>query len=182
MDIAIRETVEADLPEIFRIRTDPLVRPHQYKLGRRDTIRLWTQYLFDEQKDGRLNFRCATIVRHYETIGHISQVHYKLYGRKVCYCGWNLAPLYWGQGIAVIALTQLFDSLFYDERIDLVISDCFSDNRRGIRVLQKLNYEPAGIAPYERLRILVFHRCLHWILRFHLTADTWYRRTLMPGD
>ena len=32
MEIAIRDTTEVDLPDIFGIRSNLLVRPHQYKL------------------------------------------------------------------------------------------------------------------------------------------------------
>ena len=173
MDIAIRDTVEADLPAIFRIRTDPLVHPHQYKLTRGDTIDVWKQQLFGSRKGGRMHFKSTTIVRDNEIIGHISQTHYEACGRNMCYCGWNLAPTYWGQGIAMIALSRLFDSFFSEQRIDTVISDCFSSNQRCIRLLQKLGYEPVPIAPYERVLILVVNRCLRWTRRFQLTADRW---------
>jgi RimJ/RimL family protein N-acetyltransferase len=173
MNIAIRDTVEADLPEIFHIRNDPLVKPHQYKLNRRDTIDLWKRQLFSDCKNDRTLFKCTTIERDSELVGYISQLHWKSHGRRTCYCGWDLAPCHWGQGIAGFAVAELLDCFFRNQNVDAVISDCFSDNRRGIRVLQKLNYEPTWISPNERLRILIAHRCLHWIRRFRMTADRW---------
>jgi RimJ/RimL family protein N-acetyltransferase len=177
MDIVIRDTAESDLPGIFRIVTDPLVQPHQYRLTRRDTIDGWKQQLFGDRKNGPMLIKCTTVVRYNEIIGHISHNHYEAHGQKLCYCGWNLAPAYWGRGIATIALSQLFDSFFGPQQVDAVISDCFSNNQRCVRVLQKLNYEPVGIAPYHRLVILIVNRCLHWIRRFQLTADRWHARS-----
>ena len=136
MDIAIRAPTETDLADLFRIRCDPLVKPHQYKLSRRETIKLWNEQLFGDRRNSRLEFKCTTIVRHSEVIGHISQLHYEVNGQRTCYCGWNLAPPYWGQGIAMIALSDLFDRFFGDQQIDSVISDCFASNQRCIRVLQ----------------------------------------------
>lgn len=103
-------------------------------------------------------------------------VSYEAYDQKARYCGRNLAPAYWGRGIAVVVLLQLFDDLFDDRQIDIALSDCFSDNQRCIRVLEKLDYEPVGISPLERLCILTLNRCLHWIRRFRLTCDGWYLR------
>jgi RimJ/RimL family protein N-acetyltransferase len=182
MDIAIRDTVEADLPDIFRIRTDPLVRPYQYKLTSVDTIDVWKQLLLGSRTQGGVVFKCATIVRQAEIIGHISQIHYEASGHKMCACGWNLAPKYWGQGIAVITLSELFHSLFGDQQIDAVISDCFANNHRCVRVIEKLKYEPIGISWYERLRIAISNRCLHWILRFQLSAKSWQNRMEIPNS
>ena len=108
MDIAIRDTLEADLPAIFRIRTDPLVQPHQYRLSRHDTIDFWKQRLFGEHENGRVLFKSTTIMRHTELIGHIIHIHFGSGRRRISYCGWNLAPAYWGQGVAMIALSELF--------------------------------------------------------------------------
>ncbi len=40
MNIAVRDTIKNDLHDIFRIRLDPLVRPHQFKLKSEDKIAL----------------------------------------------------------------------------------------------------------------------------------------------
>ncbi len=176
MNIVTRDTTESDLIDIFGIRSHPLVQPHQHKLSRQDTIEVWKEQLFGELENEHMVFKCTTILRHNTVIGHISQFHFEVHNQRTCYCGWNLDPAYWGQGIALFALSQLFDRFFSDRQIDTVISDCFSNNQRCIRVLQKLNYEPASIAFYERLQTLVVYRCFHWIRRFQLTADRWHAR------
>lgn len=182
MCIEIRDAVESDLPQIFRIVTDPQVRPLQFRLSRRDTLECWRAHLFGERKSGPATHRCTAIVRQGEFIGHVIHTHYQASRQRLCYCGWNLAPAYWGRGIAVIALSQLFDDFFQNQQVDAVISDCFSDNQRCLRVLQKLNYTPVRISVKERLRTMVVHRCLHWICRYYLSADQWHARTRVTGS
>jgi RimJ/RimL family protein N-acetyltransferase len=177
MNISIRDTTEADLPDIFRIRTDPLVRPHQYTLSRWDTVDMWKRLLFDGRPYWGARYGCTSILDDGKVIGHISQIRHEL-GRRSCYCGWNLAPTHWGRGIAVIALSELFVSLFSDDRVDVVISDCFEGNERCLRVLHKLNYAPAPIRFHERMVIRYLQRCRHTICRFQLPAYKWYRQLL----
>lgn len=179
MNIVIRGTVESDLPELLQIQADPLVRPHQYKLSAQHTLEFWRHYLFGKHS---LEPRAlwTTILRDREIIGYIARVHYQRGGKRVVYCGWDLSPRHWGQGLMRIALSELFDSLFSVQQIDVVLSDCFAGNRRCIRLLRKLNFSRAGIGPLERLSIATSRRCLHWIRRFRLTAVEWQNRSNPP--
>ena len=174
MDIAIRDTTEVDLPEIFRIRSDPLVQTNQFKLTSRDTFEAWRKQLFCDRQNADFLFKCTTVLQHNQIVGYISHTHYEIHGEQTCYCGWNLTPTCWGQGIARFAISKLFESFFVDQGIDSVISDCFSSNQRCIRLLKKLNYEPATIALEQRVRIMIVSRCFHWIRRFHLSAEKWH--------
>ena len=178
MCIDVRETTESDLPAIFRIVTDPQVRPMQFRLSRNDTIEGWKRLLFAPPRNGAAFSRCTSIVRNDKIIGHVNHLHFDVGKQRMCYCGWNLAPEYWGRGITVLALSKLFDQFFREQQINAVISECFASNRRCLRVLEKLNYLAVGVPLHDRLRTLVFRRCLHWIRRFQLTADRWYMRTL----
>lgn len=178
MCIDIRETVKADLPIIFQIVTDPRVRPMQFRLSRHDTIEGWTKLLFGAPKSGRALSRCTSILRNGSVIGHVNHLHFEVDKQRYCYCGWNLAPEYWGRGIIVRALSKLFDQFFREQQIQAVFSECFASNQRCLRVMEKLNYLPVGIPLHDRLRTLIVRRCLHWLYRFQLTADRWYMRTL----
>lgn len=176
MEIIIRDTIEGDLPAIFEIRRDPLVKPHQYRLKPNETVDSWKRMLFVTPMSGDVLFKSATILRDNSIIGHITHTHYLAGPQPICYCGWNLAPAYWGQGIAVIALSQLFDSLFDEQGVGVVISDCFAENQRCIRVFHKLNYEPSTIPLDERVIKMILKLCLHRIIRYKLTADRWRSR------
>lgn len=175
MSITIRDATEDDLPAIFRIRTDPLVASRQYRLGERDTVEYWKQLLFGEVEGNRC-FRCTTVVHDQEVVGHISQYHLQIVDQTHCYCGWNLAPSHWGRGVMTAALSQLFDAFFHDRRVDFVVSDCFSNNHRCIRLLANLGYRPTPFSLWLQLQFALAMKSLRWIRRFELTPDDWNRR------
>lgn len=181
MKISIRDTVKTDLPAIFRIRSDPKVVPFQYKLDRHDSIDSWIRKLEGRETYTGMEFKSSTILQDHETIGHIIRHHYEINGEKYCYCGWNLSPPYWGHGIAVEALTQQFEAFFNEQNLKAVISDCFSINKRCIRLMEKLNYESMPIPLRERIWTMVSNRCMHRILRFFLTRERWQSRNSKPA-
>jgi RimJ/RimL family protein N-acetyltransferase len=173
MKITIRETVESDLPDIFRIRTDPLIAIHQYRLTADDTLDFWRQQLFGDRRDAAVVFKCTTILDDQEVIGHISQHHLKRGDCVTCQCGFNLAPQHWGHGIMRMSLSRQFDAFFEEQGVDLVISDCFAGNRRCIRLLNRLGFQSIGMGLLARLLIAYQYRCLRWIRHFELTATDW---------
>jgi RimJ/RimL family protein N-acetyltransferase len=177
MNISVRETIKSDLEPIFRIRKDSLVAPSQFRLPPEDNVELWRRVLFHGPKtEAEAMFGCSTILANDTVIGHVSRTHSEFNGKKVCYCGWNIAPAFWGRGFATTSLEIFIDSLFQDQIADLVLSDCFSTNDRCLRLIAKLNYKPGRITLYERLVTAVTRRSLHWVLRFYLTADLWQTR------
>jgi RimJ/RimL family protein N-acetyltransferase len=174
MEIELRDTTEADLPAIFRIRKDPLVVPHQFRLSQSDNIAFLSKHLFPRGRAAkRPAFRCSTIWQDGEIIGHVFHLHQSWFGKPYCSCGWNLAPAQWGRGIMCAALSQLFDSFFREQGIEMVIADCFSTNARCQRLLEKLRFTPAQLPVLTRLRFALNYQCGHWICRYELTRDRW---------
>ena len=180
VNILIRDTTPDDLPEIFRIQTDPVVRVHQYRFGPNDSLERWTRLLAGHDCAEASRFRCSTIRLGSAIIGHVTHWHWCIDGLRACQCGWNLDPEYWGQGVMCAALSELFDTLFGVEGVQYVFADCFRNNRRCLRVMEKLGFVPNGIPPYQRLLLAWQMRCLRWILRFRLDAEAWRSRT--AGD
>jgi RimJ/RimL family protein N-acetyltransferase len=177
MNLVVRDTVEADLPAIVQIQTNPLVQPQQFRVGSGGTLEAWRQKLSGDWRTMHAAFRCSTIALDDEVAGYITQFTWQANSRQQCYCGWNLAPPHWGQGLAVQALTRLFDSLFAEpSTLDAVISDCFRANDRCRSVLIKLGYHPAPIPWFERLQTALRYGCLEWILRYRLEAQMWRNR------
>jgi RimJ/RimL family protein N-acetyltransferase len=184
MKLIVRETTEADLPAIVRIQNDPLVTLQQFRAGKGGTLAAWRQRLHGDWRRWNVSFRCSTIDIEGEIAGYITQLTWQARSLKQCYCGWNLDPPRWGQGLAVQALTLLFNSLFAGTSdLDAVISDCFTRNDRCLRVLAKLGYQPAPIPWFERLHTALRFGCHQWILRHRLDGETgaidsWHRRKL----
>lgn len=171
MDVEVRNTVEADLQEIFQIRTDPLVSRNQFRIPASDTPDLWAQQLFGQQVDGQPLFRCSTILVDGQIAGHVSHQSATFGDQLTAYCGWNLAPAFWGQGIMHRALSEWLGSLHQEHQVDVAIADCFSSNRRCLRLLRKLGFGSIPIDLSGRIQILMQHNCWHWIHRFRLITE-----------
>lgn len=171
MEITIRPSIEADLPAIQSIRTDPLVTPHQYRLTPADTVDFWRGKLFGAEQTGDAIFRSHTILLDNELIGHVVHTHFK--NERVSQFGWNLAPSHWGKGYASQGLSLVFDELAAEQAGHLFVADCFSANQRCRRLLERLGFAPTSVPLPERLMIALFMRCGHWIRRYFLKADDW---------
>ena len=177
-NILIRDTIEADLPELFRIHVHPMVRLHELPLKEGDTVERWRESLFEtEQAERPWGYRSTTILRGEAVVGQITHIHSEENGQHWCVCGWSLDPEHWGQGIAVTAVSRLFDVLFDEEGTDWVISSCYSGNDRCVRLMQRLHYEPARIGLMYRIRTANRKRSPRWMKRFLLSADRWRMKT-----
>jgi ribosomal-protein-alanine N-acetyltransferase len=174
LTLSIRDTVVDDLSEIFRIRTHELVRPHQYKIRAGDSIDAWRDRVSGDNRVGSALFKCVTIREDERIIGHVAQFHYER--ARAVQCGWDLDPQYWGRGIMTEALGILFDQFCVNDGISYVLADCFRSNTRCKRVLQKLGFVQVGIPFHHRVFNACWERCLHWIERYRLDAETWNRK------
>lgn len=174
--LSVRDSLPEDLVDIFRIRQDSQVRPHQYKLRPTDTVDIWEDRLSGNDQIGDIRFRCSSILLDDTLIGHVTQHHYRIDDVGIAQCGWNLAPDYWGKGLMAAALSILFERFFSEQRISHVFADCFRGNVRSKRVMEKLGFVPVGIELSERISLAWQARCLHWIDRFRLDSDDRCRR------
>ena len=169
MEIAVRPTEPGDLEAIFQIFTHPSVRPNQYPHVWLNSVERWQAALFGGLKFANGAFSSSTILNDALVVGHIMRMQRKGPEGDWCHCGWNLDPRYWGMGIMPIALSMEFENLFGTLKVNHIISDCFRDNHRCIRVLEKLNYEPVAIKFSDRLTTIIQTKCIRWILRYRLT-------------
>ena len=177
MQITVRDTVPDDLDAIFRIRNDPLVVPHQYRTSLTGTTEDWKDRLAGEVDTGVFTFRSTTIVDGKTIIGHVTQLHMISNDVPIVQCGWNLTPHYWGRGVMCIALTELFDRFVTHDGIAHIFADCFRDNHRCIRLMEKLGFVPNRIASHHRAIIAWSTGCLRWIKRFRLDGAVWPANT-----
>ena len=87
MDLSIRDTVLDDLAEIFRIRSDELVRPHQYKLRANDSIDAWANLLSGNNSIGNVTFKSSTILVDRRVVGHVIRHHFVIGAMPSVQCG-----------------------------------------------------------------------------------------------
>lgn len=173
MQIAVHDTTPGELEAIFRIRNDPLVLQQQYRVSLMGTVDDWRDRLAGNVDTGIYTFRSSTVLDGDTIVGHVSQAHMLSNDIPVVQCGWNLTPEYWGRGVMCVALTDLFNQFFTQDGVAHVFADCFRDNRRCIRLMEKLGFVPNGIPLHHRAMIACSSRCFRWIKRFRLDAATW---------
>lgn len=173
INVVVRDTTDSDLCEIFRIRMDPDVAPHQYPILKDDTMEKWRQRIAGDNVDGPFTIRHSTVLFDDLIVGHIIHHHYEVSGTKYACCGWNLDPRYWGRGLMALALRQKFNEFFVHENIEHIFSDCFPNNKRCIRLMNRLGYVRQNISISERIITAYSTRCLKWIIRFRLDLTRW---------
>lgn len=171
--VVVRDMVESDLIEIFRIRTHADVARHQYPKRPDDSIDVWRRRLSGDNVVGLLTMRHSTVLTENTIAGHIIHMHYSCRGKKYVACGWDLHPNYWGRGLMYQALRLKFDIFFLEDGIDHVFSDCFPANKRCIRLLNRLGYVRQAISLHDRIVTAFAVRCARWIIRFRLDSSKW---------
>lgn len=171
MQIQILTTVPENIDAIFRIESHPLVQAQQYPLGDLNSVEKYRTRLFGT--DNRGGFSHGTIWIDGRIAGSITRVYRPYCGRVRVHYGWNLDPEFWGRGIMPTALKEDFAGQFRNPQIGEAEIDCFHDNRRCIRVLQKLGCRPTFINPLERVCKMLEYRCGRWIIRHRLTRRRW---------
>lgn len=178
MEFRIRPTVPEDLEEMFRIMTHPLVKAQQYPIGLLDSVERWRRHLFGATYRGPTTN--STILVDDKIAGYIERWFRRDARREIrASYGWNLAPEYWGRGLMPAILAQDFTSHFTEPRFAEIFIDCFRDNARCIRVLEKLNCRPTFISPIERVETMIRNRCPRWVLRHRMTRAMWEVRRAM---
>ena len=171
-DITVRETNPSDLEGIFAVRRNPMVAPHQYPLRSKDTPERWLDWMSNSISK-EVEFRCSTIIDRDSVIGHISRLDFQFDGLNCVQCGWNILPEYWGKGIMTCVLRRHFDQFFTDEKIDLILADCFRKNERCIRLLNRLEFYRVSVSLYERVLTIYRTNCWKWIRRYQMDRESW---------
>lgn len=180
--IEVRDTLVSDLPEIFRIRNDPAVRPSQYKVNSDDSVEVWSKRLSNDDQDGPVTFHCSTVLLGDDVIGHVTSHRFRFDQKNTAQCGWNLDPEFWGRGLMGTALTMLFGQFFSSGKIDQVIADCFRGNRRCKRLMSKLGFVPVRISLQQRFQIACTTSSWKWIDRFELDPESFDTRSRSESD
>jgi RimJ/RimL family protein N-acetyltransferase len=176
MDFRLRPTEPDDLEELVRISKDPQVSAQQYRLGRSFGVEQWRRALFEVGYRGP--YTNSTILSEGRIAGFIQRCFWPAARREIrAAYSWNLAPEFWGRGLMPAVLTQDFVSHFAEPRLAEIDVDCFRDNLRCVRVLEKLAFRKVFISPFERVESMIRFCSSRWVLRYRLTRAMWDART-----
>jgi RimJ/RimL family protein N-acetyltransferase len=144
----VRPLHDADLPELFRLMSDPEVMryvttPYKDENQVRERMALWEQYA--QQRPGLGTFAVETrdegvfcgfcVAR---------QVDYNPESDEF-EIGYILAPAYWGKGLASELAQQLCKYCFQRSCADRLVAFTDPDNAASQRVLTKTGFQYTGI-------------------------------------
>lgn len=162
-----------DAEVIHRLRSDPRLRDMQYAPSHFETPERLFKLI--EASAGMVGheFKGTTILVDDQFAGHIFERYQILGGREQATLGWSLLPELWGQGIATLALRQLFDLRFSENRSLHLIAYCFDSNTRSLRVIEKLGFQSRTMTLIDRLTHFFNTWGRHRVVKFGLTFERW---------
>lgn len=172
----VRDATVEDIPRVLEIRSDPLNLAEQYPLTRHDTEGAISESISREGSPVERTWKYSVILVDDAVVGYVTSIWAGDPPARVCVCGWDLTPSHWGRGIMPVALSLLFDELFAELDVRLVVADCFPTNARCIRVLERLGFVPRRPSLLERVLHVIRARGFRRLRSFALDSDTWRRR------
>jgi len=171
--IDVRVFAPDDKPALDEICRHPLVVPHQYRVGLSDASAIWLARLNANVGAESFEWNTSTIFSGTSIVGYITEFRTLSKGSFSVQLGWNLHPDYWGHGIMTTALSKHISTLFQDDDCCSVIADCFSDNERCLRLLNRLGFKQSPIRRMERFLTCVVRMCPRKVLRHCTTSADW---------
>ena len=69
------------------------------------------------------------------------------------------------------AMSQLIEKLLREENCKTFVAECFRENARCIRVMEKLGFRPVPKSLYDRFVDAVSCLCLKWVLKYELKPE-----------
>jgi len=138
--VTVRDMKTEDISEVIQVITHPKVIPHQYPISSsEDKEAAWLKQLNGENVFGPITVHHRSILLSGKVIGHITLHKYLVREKKIVSCGWNLHPEFWGNRYMHEALRIQFDELIDEQNVEYIIADCFRNNQRCIRLLERLH-------------------------------------------
>lgn len=171
--IEIRLSLPDDFSAITEIRQHSLVAPQQYRVNRFHSLEIWLARLNADISTENFEWRTSSILFESSIVGYISEFGTHSKKHYSAQLGWNLHPDYWGRGIMTNALTRYISKLFLVDKCHSIVADCFVDNERCLRLLDRLEFKQMPIGRIERFLICLFRLCPHRIVRHRISAKDW---------
>lgn len=170
--LVVRPMLEIDVNEIIGYLADPRVAPFQYRFSdsRGDAFCQLIRFR-DENPEVELMFQNFTITLDDRPVGHIV-----IQFLSQLIVGWNLGPEFWGNRIMPTALTLMYDRLFELNQDTVIISNCFPNNERCIRMMRTLGYQPVRLNVFDRIGLMLESMTLKRHARFRLDRQQFRNR------
>jgi [ribosomal protein S5]-alanine N-acetyltransferase len=169
--LILRDFVESDWPAVLAYQSNPLyLRYYEWADRTPQAVREFIQMFLDhQQQEPRSKFQLAvTLKTTGELIGNCG-IRMRSAGAHEADIGYELDPLYWGQGYATEAARAIVHYGFTTFKLHRVWSWCVADNVGSAHVLEKVGMRLEG-----RLRENEFYKGRWWdTLMYGMLEDEW---------
>ena len=177
MNTRLREAKISDVDDLIAISRNPQVAMHQYRRTPGDEM-MFREVIengsFGPNQDCKLN----TILFKSDLVGYVVTAMTEHEDARLAQCGWDLHPDFWGQGIMTESLHWHFNELFDCHDRTHLIAECFSSNRRCIRLMDRIGLVRWRIPLTDRIYRMWHSKSLKWLLRFGTSIETWSHKTI----
>ncbi len=180
--MSVRETVAADLADIFSIQANSEIARNQFRRDADDCPERWLEWLAGSKPVDCDIFRCSSIVLDNAVVGYITQKGTDSNGIRCFSIGFNLLPEYWGRGIMRVSVTEVVAELFDQHDAEHVAVACFRNNARCRQLINGLGFRRCRLGLFARARVAYKMRCLHWICFHYTTKELWDKSRITMCD
>lgn len=177
--LLLREFTKQDVDAVAEFRRNPRYLEYYYRppYTREECARFVDKCIAWSKESPRCKFQLAITDRSNEVLLGDCGVRTEGIESRRGDIGYELSPVYWGQGFASEAVRVILQVGFEDLDLDEIEARCVVANKRSVRLLHRLGFEeteriPPGPGRGEFAERMLPERCV-----FLLDRDKWIEHT-----
>ena len=177
--LLLREFTKQDVDAVAEFRKDPRYLEYYYRppYTREECVRFVEKCIAWSKESPRCKFQLAITDRSNGVLLGDCGVRTESIGSRRGDIGYELSPVYWGQGFASEAVRSILQVGFEDLELDEIGAICVVANKRSVRLLHRLGFEETERVPPEPGRGAFEDRMLPERCVFLLYRDKWTEHT-----
>ena len=170
-----KQDVKQDVDAVAEFRKDPRYLEYYYRppYTREECVRFVEKCIAWSKESPRCKFQLAITDRSNGVLLGDCGVRTESIESRRGDIGYELSPVYWGQGFASEAVRSILQIGFEDLELDEIEARCVVANRRSVRLLRRLGFEETERVPPGPSRGAFKDRMLPEWYVFLLSRDKW---------
>jgi RimJ/RimL family protein N-acetyltransferase len=144
--LLLREFQDTDWPAVLAYQADPrYLRYNHWTERTEESVRVFVQMFLDwQQETPRSKYQLALVLPAEDRVIGNCGIRMPRAGSREAELGYELDPIYWGQGYATEAARAIVTFGFEQLHLHRVMARCIADNVGSVRVLEKLGMQREG--------------------------------------
>ena len=173
--LLLREFTKQDVDAVAEFRKDPRYLEYYYRppYTREECVRFVEKCIAWSKESPRCKFQLAITDRSNGVLLGDCGVRTESMESRRGDIGYELSPVYWGQGFASEAVRSILQVGFEDLELDEIEARCVVANKRSVRLLHRLGFEETERVPLGPGRGAFKDRMLPEWYVFLLSRDKW---------